>query len=160
MKTRHIKYITGLVLAAAIGLFAACTTVSFYDPVTYHNLTDLKGDMAVFFEDCTEQGASGETAFQRIDGFVISATQHQAYESGKVKNDETAQQLETLVGMISKVKDRWRQNHLHDGACVASHAPPATAGGCLSPGYCAGKWPVLATALDIAIETEQLKHRE
>ena len=42
--------------------------VSYYDAVSYKNLTDLKGEMKVFFEKSGEAGAHGESDFSTLQG--------------------------------------------------------------------------------------------
>lgn len=136
--------------------------VSYYDSVSYKNLTDLKGETKVFFESCQQEFAKGEDALSTIDGLVLSSAKAYEYENGKSLNDETISQLKTIEKTIVEVKSRYSSNIYSDLACKARADGVAAdaSTGCLTKGYCTGKWKILETAFDIAISTEQSKIEE
>ena len=151
-----ISVVTALAISGCVHL------VSYYDSVSYKNLTDLKGETKVFFESCQQDVAKGEEALSAIDGFVLSSAKAYEYEKGKELNDDTISQLGIIEKTIVEVKSRYSSNVYSDSACKArSEGVAADAStGCLTTGYCIAKWKILETAFDIAISTEQSKLEE
>ena len=119
----------------------SCSFVSYFDAVSYKNLTDLKGEMKVAFETFSINGASGDKDLETFERFRVECSKGLEYEKGKSKNDDTVKQWEEINSLISEVVVRFKK----DGENK------------LSPGYCKGKWKVLDTAFDIAIATENGK---
>lgn len=157
---KYIKICIGLLTVIA---FSGCVhLVSYYDSLSYKNLTDLKGETKVFFETCKQEIAKGDEALAAIDGFILSSAKAYEYEKGKELNDDTISQLETIEKTITEVKLRYAKNKYASSSCSAradGEVPDLTSG-CLTKGYCLAKWKILETAFDIAISTEQSKLEE
>ncbi len=136
--------------------------VSYYDSVSYKNLTDLKAEASIFFESCKKEIAKGSEDLEIIDGFVLSSAKAYEYEKGKQLNDDTISQLEIIKNTINEVKARYSTNIYDEGSnsfskCKANIDDYNPSSGCLTTGYCIAKWKVLEIAFDIAIETEGKK---
>jgi hypothetical protein len=154
---KYMKIFTGAITILAV---SGCVhLVSYYDSLSYKNLTDLKGEAKVFFESCQQEIAKGDSALAAIDGFVLSSAKAYEYEKGKSLNDDTVSQLKVIEKTVSEVKLRYAMNKYENAACAARGGDEAAdvASGCLTTGYCTAKWRVLETAFDIAISTEQSK---
>lgn len=136
--------------------------VSYYDSLSYKNLTDLKGEAKVFFDSCKINVATGEKSLASIESFVLASSKAYEYEKGKDLNDDTVAQLETIEETILDIKSRYAKNKVETNDCKArSNGEAADVNtGCLTKVYCTAKWKVLETAFDIAIYTEQLKIKE
>lgn len=117
----------------------ACQYVSYFDSVSYKNLTDLKGEMKVAFTNFSSTGAKGESDLNTIKRFEIEISKGYEYEVGKQLNDNTVAQWKIINDFINETIKRFEEN---DG---------------LSAGYCKGKWMILNKAFDIAISTENEK---
>ncbi|MCO7188579.1 MULTISPECIES: hypothetical protein [unclassified Pseudoalteromonas] len=157
---KYIKIYISIFMMLAI---SGCVhLVSYYDSVSYKNLTDMKGEMKVFFQSCQKEVAKGEYALSAIDGFVLSSAKAYEYEKGKGLNDDTISQLKTLEKTIVEVKSRYSSNVYSGSTCEAraEGVAPDASTGCLTIGYCIAKWKILETAFDIAITTEQSKIEE
>jgi hypothetical protein len=149
-------------LASALAISGCVHLVSYYDSLSYKNLTDLKGETKVFFESCQKELAEGEDALSTINGFVLSSAKAYEYEKGKDLNDDTISQLKTIDETITEVKSRYSNNKYDSQSCTARSKGEAAdvSTGCLTTGYCVAKWKILETAFDIAISTEQSKLEE
>ena len=121
-------------------LFSGCNFVSYYDAISYKNLTDLKGEMMVAFEDFSQNGAEGEDDLATLEHFKIETSKALEYEAGKNLNDNTIAQFKIIYSLINEVVDRFKNENMK-----------------LSAGYCEGKWSNLEEAFRIAIETERNK---
>ena len=119
---------------------SGCHFVSYYDSISYKNLTDLKGEMKVAFDAFSKNGAKGESDFSVLKNFKTELSKGYEYEKGKGKNGDTVAQWEILNNEIDEVIQRFINNNNE-----------------LSSGYCQGKWMVFDKAFDIAIETENNK---
>lgn len=158
-----MKYINLCISLAAALIVGGCIhLVSYYDSLSYKNLTDLKGETKVFFESCQKEIAKGDESLSTINGFVLSSSKAYEYEKGKDLNDDTISQLKTIEKTITEVKSRYAKNKYDGQSCTARADGEAAdvSSGCLTIGYCVAKWKVLATAFDIAISTEQSKIEE
>lgn len=134
--------------------------VSYYDSLSYKNLTDLKAEMRVFFESCKINNiATGPNALKSINDFVLTSAKAYEYEKGKKVNDDTISQLAIIEKTVLDVKSRYEKNKVVESKCKAraDDETPDEQSGCLSKGYCLGKWRVFESAFDIAIATEQSK---
>lgn len=151
-----------ILLMSALSITSCVHMVSYYDSLSYKNLTDLKGETRVFFESCQTTIAAGDKALEKIDGFVLSSSKAYEYEKGKDLNDDTVSQLEIIGDTIQDVKLRYASNKYKNDSCKAVGKGEVSdeSTGCLTIGYCTGKWRVLETAFDIAISTEKLKLEE
>lgn len=121
-------------------LLGGCQYVSYFDSISYKNLTDLKGEMKVAFASFSVNGANGENDLKTLEDFRIESSKSYEYEKGKEKNDDTIAQWKIIDSLVSEVLDRFKSNSDD-----------------LSAGYCEAKWEVLETAFDIAIQTENGK---
>ena len=112
--------------------------VTYYDPTTYKNLTDLKPEVTTFYETFT--GDSIDSG--RLAAIRLRLAQVYEYKKGKgSKNSETTRQIQILQGMFER--------HVNERINM-------------------GKWTLIqlnnqkqniAEAFDIAIETERLKNK-
>lgn len=120
-------------------LLNACQYVSYFDSVSYKNLTDLKGEMKVAFMNFSSNGAEGQSDLNTLKKFEIEISKGYEYEVGKQLNDNTVAQWNIINDFINETIKRFTEN---DG---------------LSAGYCKAKWMILSKAFDIAIATENEK---
>ena len=141
-------------------VLSACSFVSHYDSMSYKQLTDLKGAMKVFFENCQNDGASGEAAFYKLNDFKKKSAQAYEYEKGKKLNDDTVAQLKIIDKTVSGVIDIYKSNIMEGGECKSRESGGGIEGGCLKPVYCKAKWKIFAEKFDIAIATENLKIKD
>ena len=112
--------------------------VTYYDPTTYKNLTDLKPEVIVLYETFT--GDSVDT--DKIAAIRLKLAQIYEYENGKgAKNIETTRQIKIIQEIFERhVNDRikngkWNETHLNN------------------------QKRNIAEAFDIAIQTERLKNK-
>lgn len=112
--------------------------VTYYDPTTYKNLTDLKPEVLALYETFT--GDSINT--KKIAAIRLKLAQIYEYEKGKgPKNIETTKQIKIIQEMLERhVKNRmkygkWSETHLNN------------------------QKQNIAEAFDIAIQTERLKNK-
>lgn len=132
-----------IVLSFFVVLVGCFHKVSYYDAVTYGNLTGLKAEMKLAFEEFAVNGASGIDDFRTLKEFRLKMGRLMEYEMGKELNEDTVAQLHVLDKTIREIVDRFKDN-----------------GDALSAGYCKGKWMILEQAFDVAIATERGKLRE
>lgn len=111
---------------------------TYYDPVTYKNLTDLKPEVIALYETFT--GDSVDT--NQIAAIHLKLAQMYEYENGKgAKNIETTKQIKIIQEMFERhIADRikngkWNETHLNN------------------------QKQNMAEAFDIAIQTERLKNK-
>ncbi|OGU75248.1 MAG: hypothetical protein A2V93_00895 [Ignavibacteria bacterium RBG_16_34_14] len=130
-------------LISILLLLIGCQYVSYFDSISYKNLTDLKGEMKVAFQSFAENGAKGEEDFKVIENFKIESSKGYEYEKGKNKNDDTIAQWKIIDSLIIETVQRFKSQNNE-----------------LSAGYCEAKWEILETAFDIAIATENGKLSE
>ncbi|MFQ5603320.1 MAG: hypothetical protein ACE5HS_08645 [bacterium] len=131
--------------------------VSYYDAISYKNLTDLKGEIKVFFDRAVEDGAHGEADLNILKDFKVKMSRAYEYEKGKTLNEDTIAQFAILDSTLNDVLERYKKRTWNsENNCEDS---PATSPekGCLTATYCESKWKVLETAFDIAITTERSK---
>ena len=149
-----------VILIGALSI-SGCAFVSHYDSLSYKHLTDLKGETKVFFENCAKDGASGETAYNELADFKKKSSKAYEYEKGKILNDDTVAQLEIIDNTMSAVIDRYKTNDISSGSCAERSDGNANADtGCLTKGYCKGKWLAMSSKFDIAISTENSKIKD
>lgn len=136
--------------------------VSYYDSLSFKNLTDLKGETKVFFDSCKNDIAKGEKSLESINSFVLASARAYEYEKGKQLNDDAVAQLGIIEDTILDIKVRYKKNKFDTDSCKARKSGEVADAdsGCLTTGYCTAKWKVLESAFDIAISTEQLKLKE
>jgi hypothetical protein len=129
-------------LLVIVAILCGCTGVfkgiTYYDPTTYKNLTDLKPEVLALYD--TFAGDSVDTG--KIAAIRLRLAQVYEYEKGKgEKNAETIEQIKIIQDMFDDhVKDRlagarWSQTHLDN------------------------RKQNIAEAFDIAIQTEWLKNK-
>lgn len=145
-------------------VISGCTRlVSYYDAISYKNLTDLKGEMNVFFERSAQEGAHGKSDLDILRAFRIDISKAYEYEKGKKSNDDTIAQLEILDKTVREVLDRYaKRTWTSEGKCseIEEGAAIRPEDGCLTAGYSKAKWRIFEEAFDIAIETERSKLKE
>ncbi len=140
---------------------SGCAFVSHYDSLSYKQLTDLKGETKVFFDNCKLEGASGEKALLTLGKFKVNSSKAYEYEKGKSLNDDTVAQLEIIDNTMTDVIKRYKTNDISSGVCTERSDGEVNAGtGCLTQGYCTGKWLAISSKFDIAISTENLKIKD
>jgi hypothetical protein len=128
-----------LILVASIygcaGIFGGLT---YFDPTTYRNLTDLKPEVLSLYDTFTQDSVNAT----EIAAIRLRLAQVYEYEKGKgEKNAETIEQIDTIrVIFEDHVKDR-------------------LAGGKWSQTKLDNNKENIAEAFDIAIQTEWLKNR-
>lgn len=116
-----------------------CTSfVSYYDPTTYRNLTELKPAVAFLYETFI----SDSIDLAKIAEIRLRLAQAYEYEKGKgAKNQETYEQIEIIQTMFERhVKDR-----LEHGKWSTEHMENTKTN--------------IQEAFDIAIQTERLKNK-
>ena len=128
------------VLSTLVLIFSVhCTSfISYYDPTTYKNLTEVKPEVVFLYETFTTDSVNPEKIVQ----VRLRLAQVYEYEKGKgLKNKETYEQIEIIQSMFERhVKDRldkgkWTQEHYEN---VKTN---------------------MEEAFDIAIQTERLKNK-
>lgn len=120
---------------------AACFPhyISDYDSATYRNLTNLKAEAMVFYDELAKDPTGGGLSVQDIKTLQLDASKTYEYEKGKTKNDETITQIEEIKKMLVGSIDL-----LHKS-------------GKLSPDYIQDKREQIDKAFEIAIKTEKSK---
>ncbi len=143
VKSDSSLLIRSLLLAAAVmvvlsGCASILGLVTYYDPTTYKNLTDLKPEVAALHD--TLHQAPLDSA--NVASVRLKLAQMYEYEKGKgPRNTETARQLQFIRDMF--------EDHLSHGLLAGTASPTAL------KGYL-GK---MQKAFDKAIETERLKNK-
>jgi len=122
----------------AIGCAHLFGSITYYDPTTYKNLTDLKPEVIMLYRTFTRDSIDSA----KFDLVRLKLSQIYEYEKGKgSKNIETCKQVEIINKIYERhVKDRitngkWNQTNLRDSIQNISEA------------------------FDIAIQTEYLKNK-
>jgi len=157
----RIRYNILMFLIFSVLTITGCSFVSHYDSMSYKQLTDLKGDMKVFFESCQSDGGSGDSTLLRLNDFKKASARAYEYEKGKQLNDDTAAQLEIIDDTVSKVIKRYKLNVIDGATCKERQDKKLVVEtGCLTSGYCEGKWKALDKMFDIAISTENSKIKD
>ncbi|HEB54870.1 MAG TPA: hypothetical protein ENI98_00930 [Gammaproteobacteria bacterium] len=160
---KNIQKYNVIIFTAIVGamLLTGCSLVSHYDSTSYKQLTDLKGEMKVFFEICQNDGASGDAVFYKLNNFKKKSAQAYEYEKGKKLNDDTVAQLKIIDETVSGAIRIYKSNVMDGAKCETRKDKGFIAEtGCLKPVYCKAKWKVLSEKFDIAIATENLKIKD
>ncbi len=119
-------------------LICGCSWISYYDPTTFKNLTDLKAEVSTLYDSFANARADSA----RIQSVQLRLRQVFEYEKGKgEKNAETAKQVEIIRAAV----DRHIQNRLTEGPWSSAHL--------------ANTKENIEGAFDIAIKTERLKNK-
>jgi len=127
-----------LILMYLSGCAHVLGAITYFDPTTYKNLTDLKPEVTALYDTFT-----GDTVDNgQISAICLKLAQMYEYEKGKgEKNKETYTQIRIIQTMFEKhVSDR-----LRDGKWSMTHAN--------------NQKETIAEAFDIAIKTEALKNK-
>ena len=163
MKQQRLKIHRFVFISIIIGILSlsGCGFVSHYDSISYKQLTDLKGEMKVFFETCKEEAASGNSVYSELSEFKKNSAKAYEYEKGKKLNDDTVAQLKIIDNTVSVIIDRYKTNAMTAGKCIErSDGKKSADTGCLTIGYCTAKWMVMSSKFDIAIDTENSKIKD
>ena len=134
--------VTGAVFLMVLLLLTGCAGVlgfvTYYDPQTYKNLTELKPEVLSLYDTFTADAIDSS----RIAGVRLKLDQVYEYEKGKgKKNEDQARQIKSLQEMFARhVNDRmgagkWNEAHLNN------------------------QKENIAQAFDIAIQTERNKNK-
>ena len=134
IKSKFYVVFLVLFLSILLALSGCIHLVSYYDSLSYKNLTDLKGEMKVFFEKASKEGAHGESDFNILKDFKIKISQAYEYEKGKKLNDDTIAQFEDIDNTVNEVLERYLQSTWENGKCT-DKAAESPAKGCLTTGY-------------------------
>jgi hypothetical protein len=125
-------------IVLAVVLASGCTWVSYYDPTTYKNLTELKAEVSTLYESF----ATSKFDSEAVQHLQLKLRQVYEYEKGKgEKNGETAKQVTIIRTMV----DRHTQDRISAGPWSAAHL--------------ANTKENIEEAFDIAIRTERLKNK-
>ncbi|MDI6766535.1 MAG: hypothetical protein QME52_06905 [Bacteroidota bacterium] len=112
--------------------------ITYYDPTTYKNLTDLKPEVIMLYESFV--GELIDTVW--IHSIKLKLAQMYEYERGKgPKNKETMEQID----IIRKMFERHFQQRMKEGKWNEEHL--------------FNNQENISDAFDIAIQTERLKNR-
>jgi hypothetical protein len=119
--------------------FTQCTPfISYYDPTTYKNLTDLKPEVVFLYQGFVDSSID----LEKIGEIRLRLAQVYEYEKGKgLKNKETYEQLEIIQNMF----ERHVKNRLEEGKWTKDHLENVKTN--------------IEEAFDIAIQTEILKNK-
>lgn len=116
--------------------------ITYYDPTTYKNLTDLKPEVMMIYESFASDHIDSPLTADWIRSIRLRLAQMYEYERGKgTKNKETTEQIDKIRKMFERhfeerVKEgRWNEEHLFNNQ------------------------ENISEAFDIAIQTERLKNR-
>jgi hypothetical protein len=112
--------------------------ITYYDPTTYKNLTDLKPEVTALYDTFTGDTIDND----KISAIRMKLAQMYEYEKGKgERNKETYLQINKIQDMFERhVSDR-----LKDGKWNSAHAN--------------NQKQIISDAFDIAIETEAKKNK-
>ncbi len=133
----HFKCIYAIVII--LFLYVRCVSlISYYDPTTYENLTEIKPEVVFLYETFTEDSVD----VIKINEIRLRLAQVYEYERGKgLKNKDTYEQVEIIQNMFERhVRDR-----LEQGKWSEEHKENVKEN--------------IEEAFDIAIQTERLKNR-
>lgn len=126
-------------LALLVFLISGCAAfkVTFYDPTTYRDLTDIKPSISDLYDSYTAATLDND----KISAMNLKLRQMLEYEKGKGKdNEDTTQQIKLIIEAFE------------------SHAADRRASGAWSQDQAANKKEYILKMLDIAIESENLKN--
>lgn len=137
MKIKKLKVVILVFSLWLLGCSFSFKGITYYDPTTYKNLTDLKPEVMALYETFT----SDSIDTNKIAEIYLNFEKIYEYEKGKgEKNFETTKQIEIIKNMFKKhVDDRnkgkWNETHMEN------------------------QKQLIGEAFDIAIETERLKNK-
>jgi hypothetical protein len=158
--TRH--FIILLCTVILYSLSACARQISYYDVISYKNLTDLSAETRLLTDDCVNKHASGAAYYARLSHLRLMSAQALEYEKGKSVNENTIEQLKLINKSILSLHDRFGKNWMVNGKCVEKSDTRQLdfVKGCLKPQYCANKMQIMEKKFRIAIETESLKIKQ
>lgn len=84
----------GIAMAFFLLAVTGCALISYYDPTSYKNATDLKVQSLVLIEKAKDAPGAHEA---EIEALKIKLHQAYEYEKGKGKNSETEKQWEIMI---------------------------------------------------------------
>ena len=151
--------ISALIIIVIISITSCERYVSYYDAITYKNLTDLFAETKLLTTDCENNLAYGDTYLDQLSHLRLMSAQALEYEQGKALNENTIEQLKILNKSIIRLYDRYGMNKFVNNNCIerSSSDAPDYESGCLRPAYCSSKMEVMTEKFNIALETEALK---
>ncbi len=117
-RKKHSYLLTISQILMILLLFVRCMSfISYYDPTTYKNLTELKPEVIFLYETFTTDSVD----LERIAQIRLRLAQVYEYEKGKgLKNKETYEQIEIIQNMFERhVEDRlkkgkWTKEHFRN----------------------------------------------
>lgn len=137
-KSKRLSVIKALFLLLSLSGCAHLFGLSYYDPTTYKNLTDIKPEVMALYDTFTRETVNAE----KIDSIRLKLAQIYEYENGKgEKNAETTKQIKIIQGIF----ERHVKNRLTQGKWNEAHLM--------------NQKENIAEAFDIAIQTERLKNK-
>lgn len=137
-KSKRLSVIKVLFLLLSLSGCAHLFGLSYYDPTTYKNLTDIKPEVMALYDTFTREAVNAE----KIDSIRLKLAQIYEYENGKgEKNAETTKQIKIIQGIF----ERHVKNRLTQGKWNEAHLM--------------NQKENIAEAFDIAIQTERLKNK-
>ena len=141
---------------AVILTILGCSFVPPYDSLSHKQLTDLKGDTKVFFDNCSKYGAHGDASYADLLDLKRKSSKAYKYEKEKgLLNYDTAAQLESIDITMSNIINRYKTNEYSPEKCIQRRDGKENIDtGCLTQNYCKGKWSAFSSKFDIAISTE------
>ena len=124
-----------LFLSGCAHLFSS---ISYYDPTTYKNLTDLKPAVLFLYDSFTEDAIN----IDKFNDIRLKMAQMYEYEKGKGEtNQETIEQLKIIIEMFD------------------DHVNQRLKSGNWNNAHLANQKENISEAFDIAIKTERLKNK-
>ena len=156
------QLIVFLSLAILTVVSACARQISYYDVISYKNLTDLSAETRLITDDCINKQARGAAYYERLLHLRLMSAQALEYEKGKSLNTDSIEQLKLINKSILSLHDRYGKNMISNGKCVekSNSAQLDFARGCLRPKYCENKMEIMQEKFSIAIETESLKIKQ
>ena len=151
--------ISVLIVFVIISITSCDRYVSYYDAITYKNITDLFAETKVLTNDCVNNLANGSAYLNQLSHLRLMSAQALEYEKRKAINENTVEQLKSINKSILRLYNRYGMNKFVNNKCTerSSSDAPDYESGCLRPAYCSSKMEVMTEKFNIALETEALK---
>jgi len=135
------RYFSSVAASCLLLYLSGCVHIggiTYYDPTTYKDLTDLKPEVATLYDTFTGDTIDND----QISAIRLKLAQMYEYERGKgEKNKETY----TQINIIQTMFERHVSDRINGGKWSMTHAN--------------NQKETIAEAFDIAIKTEALKNK-
>jgi hypothetical protein len=130
------------ILLTPVLWFCGCSilagAISYYDPTTYKNLTDLKPEVVMLYQSFVQDTTDDDW----IRSIRLRLAQMYEYEKGKGQNNEPTYRQ---IGEIKEMFERHVNDRYDSGPWSTTHADNTIEN--------------IKEAFDIAIQTERLKNK-